>query len=815
MALHKRYRPQETEPRLLARWQKSCIYSFDLHESSPVYAIDTPPATVSGRLHMGHVYSYSHADFMARFWRMNGWRVFYPMGYDDNGLPTERLAEKLLGKRTPSLNREAFVEQCLNLAETIEREYQELWLRLGLSVDWTHTYRTSGDTAQRIAQKSFIDLLENGLVYRKEAPAIWCTECRTAIAQAELDEVERITEFITVDFRLADGNSLPIATTRPELLAACVAVFVHPGDARYRSLIGRDVSVPIFGQHVPILQNSGVNPEMGTGAVMCCTFGDAADVNWWRSYKLPLISVIDRNCRMTGCSGALKGLFVPEARRQIVTALEEHGLMLDRWSARQSVRVHERCDTPVEYIVAPQWFIRVLDNKNRWLEAGEAVTWHPPHMKTRYIEWIESLQWDWCISRQRKFGIPFPVWHCGSCGKITAAQETELPVSPLDTSPQRCPTCGANCWIADTDVMDTWATSSLSPQIAAPWLSDNQLYQNTYPMSMRPQSHEIIRTWAFYTIVKSLYHFGQIPWKDICVSGWGLAPEGKGKISKSRGGGLAAPMAVIEKYSADAVRYWAAGTGFGKDTVISEEKNQAGQKLVTKLWNVARFSERFLQGYRPPVEPSNLTPADRWILSSAQCLIRRVTCCFQDYQYALARSETESFFWRDLADNYLEMAKRRLYEVNGSGTSGAQYALSHVLRTCIQLFAPFLPFVTEEIYDGLFAKNDESIHVSAWPILNPGLVDDRSEVTGSHLVEIATAVRRYKSESNISLGATLDQLQLAVHDKTLSLTLWEAESDLTSITRARELDVRLNEPLDPGFRIVLDGEMVKAAVKKS
>ena len=813
MALSKRYRPQETEPRLQARWQLSDIYKFERPAEGPVYAIDTPPATVSGKLHMGHVYSYSHADFMARFWRMNGRRVFYPMGYDDNGLPTERLVEKRLGTSASGLGRQAFIEKCKHHGEAIECEYENLWLRLGLSVDWSHTYRTAGDTARRIAQKSFIDLLDKGLVYRKKAPAIWCPACGTAISQAELNDVDSESEFITLDFRLADGTSLPIATTRPELLPACAAIFVHPSDERYSLFIGRNVSVPLYRHQVPVLQDTGADPEKGTGAVMCCTFGDAADVAWWRLHNLPLVSVIDRNGRMTARSGVLTGLSVPEARRQIVKALNERGVILDRRPAPQSVRVHDRCDTPVEYIVAPQWFIRVLDFKSRWLELGEDIRWHPPHMKARYIEWIENLHWDWCISRQRHFGIPFPVWYCGGCGKITVAPEAELPLDPLKTCPRARCTCGAKDWVADTDVMDTWATSSLSPQIAAGWLSDDELYQSVYPMSMRPQSHEIIRTWAFYTIVKSHHHFGQIPWKEICISGWGLAPEGTGKISKSRGGGPTAPMAAIRKYSADAVRYWAAGTGFGKDTVISEERIRAGAKLVTKLWNVARFSERFLQGYRTPVEPPLLTPADRWILARTQRLIDRATGFFQNYQYALARSETETFFWRDLADNYLEMAKRRLYDETGIGTGGAQYTLSHVLRTCIHLFAPFLPYVTEEIYVGLFAENGESIHISTWPSVNPRFLDERAETTGNLLVEIATAVRRYKSNANLSLSAPLKRLQLTVNNQALSLALKEAESDLTSITRARNFDVVLNNPHDPGLHVVLNGEIVTAATE--
>lgn len=812
MALSKQYRPQETEPRLQARWRLASIYKFERQATGPVYAIDTPPATVSGKLHMGHVYSYSHADFIARFWRMNGQRVFYPMGYDDNGLPTERLVEKRLGIRANEIGREEFINQCLRVSLATEREYESLWIRLGLSVDWSHTYRTIGRAARRIAQKSFIDLFEKGLAYRKKAPAVWCPECQTAIAQAELDEADRMGELVTIDFRLSDGNPIPIATTRPELLAACVAIFVHPSDDRYSSFIGHDVTVPLYGHEVSIMQDKGADPEMGTGAVMCCTFGDAADVAWWHSHHLPLVSVIDGNGRLNRGSGDLNGLSVPEARRHIVRTLDDRGLIRDRRPFPQSVRVHERCDTPVEFIVAPQWFINILDFKDRWLSAGEEISWHPPHLKTRYIEWIENLHWDWCISRQRNFGVPFPIWYCKACGNVKVAPEQKLPIDPLQSSPDVNCNCGADDWVAETDVMDTWATSSLSPQIAARWQSNNELYRNVYPMSMRPQSHEIIRTWAFYTIVRSHYHCGQVPWKEVCVSGWGLAPDGAGKISKSRGGGPTAPMAAISKYSADAVRYWAAGTGFGKDTVISEERIQAGGKLINKLWNVARFSERFLQGYRDSIESSSLTPADRWILARTQRVIKQTTCSFRNYQYAQARHAVEILFWRDVADNYLEMAKQRLYADAEGATSGAKYALCHVLRTCVHLFAPFLPHVTDEIYAGLFAKRGESIHTSTWPSVDVRLVDDVAEAHGNRLVEIATAVRRFKSESNLPLSAPVHLLQLSVKDHALSMSLKEAEADMTSITRADKLDVRLNHPVDAGLRGVLESDAVYAAV---
>ena len=799
MGLPKRYHPRDVEHRLQAFWQESGIYHFDPEAKGPVYSIDTPPATVSGHLHLGHVYSYSQADFMARFWRMNGTNVFYPMGYDDNGLPTERLVERRLGLTATGVGRRAFIEKCLEVSEREEKNYEALWQRLGLSIDWRYTYRTIDELSRRTSQLSFLDLYRKGFAYHRDAPSIWCPECRTAIAQAELDDLERESAFITLAFHLEDGEALPIATTRPELLSACVAVFVHPDDERFRALVGERVTVPLFGRDVPVLEDPGADPEKGTGAVMCCTFGDTADVEWWYTHDLPLRAVIGRDGRLTEAAGDFAGLPVFEARRQIVRALEDHGLLLGRQPVVQSVRVHERCDTPVEYVVTQQWFVRLLDFKEELVEAGEQVVWHPAHMKARYRAWVENLRWDWCISRQRYFGVPFPVWYCDACGEVVVADEDQLPLDPIDQGPGRPCSCGSTSFTPERDVMDTWATSSLSPQIVGRWLADGEFYRQVFPMSLRPQAHEIIRTWAFYTIVKSHFHFGVLPWKEAAISGWGLAPEGGGKISKSRGGGPVAPMEMIERYSADAVRYWTASTGFGKDSIISEQKIQAGAKLVAKLWNVARFSQRFVEGYRPPARRPALALADRWILSRTQRLVGQVTEFFHNYDFAAAKSETEGFFWKILADNYLEMCKLRLYE---EGSAGARYTLHSVLLTTLKLLAPFLPHVTEEIYRELFAAVDgaDSIHQARWPLADETLVDMAAEVAGDAVVDIATAVRRYKTENQLFLGAELERLQVATQDPVLGQALREARADIWSVTRAKRVEVR--ERLDDDLKVI-------------
>jgi valyl-tRNA synthetase len=800
MSLTKSYSPAEREPELDQLWQSEGVYRFDMDSIAPVYSIDTPPPTVSGNLHLGHAYSYSHADFMARFFRMNGYNVFYPMGFDDNGLPTERLVEKRLKITAAKVGRQKFIEACLAVSQEAEVEYHALWRRLGLSVDWRYTYRTINDLSRKTAQLSFIRSYRQGLAQRKSAPAIWCPECQTAIAQAELNDLERPSEFVTLPFKLPDGHDLPIATTRPELLAACVAVFVHPEDARYRAFIGRSAAVPLYGQGVPILPDPAADPQKGTGAVMCCTFGDQTDVAWWYTHHLPLIEAVDRQGRMMAVAGDLAGLPLAEARQKVKQMLEERGMLLDRQPTLQSIRVHERCDTPVEYIVASQWFITVLDHRPEFLAAGEQVHWHPATMHARYQDWVENLNWDWCVSRQRYFGVPFPVWYCAACGEMALASEADLPVDPLTAQPSApCPKCGGNSFNPDHDVMDTWATSSLSPQIVGGWLSDPQLYAKVFPFSLRPQAHEIIRTWAFYTIVKSHYHFNQVPWQNVLISGWGLAGEGMGKISKSRGGGPMPPLEMIQRYSADAVRYWAASTGTGKDSIISEEKIQMGGKLVTKLWNVGRFTETFLSGGAPLEDPASFTPADRWILARLQNLIRRATAAMQDYEYASAKNEVEAFFWKDLADNYLEMAKQRLYSPAAPGHGGATFALRRVLLATLKLLAPFLPYVTDALYRELFAtaEGPVSIHSSAWPQPEARFEDAQAEATGETLVEIATAVRRFKSEHSLSLGSELNRVQLAPTSHALTDCLVGATTDLMSVTRARQVEIAAQ--LDPSL----------------
>jgi valyl-tRNA synthetase len=802
-ALPKRYDPAEVEGQLQKYWEENGINRFQ-NGKGPVYAIDTPPPTVSGDLHMGHCYSYSQTDFYARYHRMRGEAVFYPMGWDDNGLPTERLIEKRLGITPESAGTEAFLRAILETSGQLEAKYEQLWRRLGLSVDWRYAYSTISPAARRSARYSFLDLYQKGRVYSSSAPTIWCPFCKTAIAHAEVTDLQRNTEFFTLVFKLENGDTLPIATTRPEMLPACVAVFVHPEDGRYRHLIGRKARTPQFEGEVPVLGDPLADHKKGTGAVMCCTFGDSTDIKWWREHELPLITIITAEGKLNELGGILAGLDIKAARRKIIEELNNSGLVLKREAAVQTVSVHERCETPVEYLETRQWFIKILDQKERLLEAGRQVNWHPSYMLSRYEDWVRHLEWDWCISRQRYHGVPFPVWYCARCREIVLAEASELPVDPRTRLPAKPCRCGSNEFMPENSVMDTWMTSSLSPQIAGKWLEDKDLFERVFPMSLRPQAHDIIRTWAFYTIVKSLYHFKKAPWSHIAISGHGLSPEGH-KVSKSKGASVIDPLKMMEKYSADAIRYWAASSKLGEDSMISEDKIAFGQRLVNKLWSVAGFAQRFLQDYRAPAASPPLLPVDKWALSRLQRLIQTTTECFENYDHAQAKIKIEAYFWDVLTDNYLEMVKTRLYDsADGSAEKeSARYTLHQVLATVLKLLAPLMPYVTEEIYQRFIAVPDQadSIHLAEWPRVQSELIDNEAEALGEALVEIATAVRRYKSENKLPMGSPLERIIINTSPGELIKNLMACETDIGSVTRTKNIRFEL-QPEDGKTSII-------------
>lgn len=791
MTLPKHYNPQESEPKWQTFWNEKKVFAFSPDDSRPVYAIDTPLLTVSGDPHLGHCYSYSQTDFMARFWRMQGHNVFYPMGWDNHGLSAERLVEEYLDVKPGQVGKDQFILAIQEVSRELEHSYEWLWKRLGFSVHWKYTYSTISAEARKVSQHSFIDLFNRGLAYRTAAPSIWCPECKTAVAQAETSDLQRETDLITFVFGLPDGSALPIASTRPELLPACVAVFVHPQDTRYAWLVGQWATTPLFQQEVPILADPGIDPEKGTGAVMCCTFGDSTDIEWWHEYNLPLKVILDKSGRLTEEAGTFAGLDIPAARMAVIAELVERGFVLDQRATVQTVGVHGRCGMPVEYIETRQWFIKVIENRERLLEIGEKIAWYPPHMAHRYQDWVQNLKWDWLISRQRAFGIPFPVWYCSRCGETIVAHQSQLPVEPSDEQPRTpCLNCGSTEFLPETDVMDTWVTSSVSPQIAARWLEDEGLFKKLFPMSLRFQSHDLIRTWTFYTIVKANHHFNKLPWKSVALSGHALALDG-GKLSNLASGSFLDPNDIINRYSADAVRYWSSSTRLGRDSVMSEEKMAAGSKLVTKLWNVEQFALSFLEYYEPPKASPSLYLVDEWLLSRLQDTIRKATQAFEGYDYAAAKDETEAFFWNILADNYLEMVKIRLYELYADDPArvSAQYTLYHALLTTIKLFAPFMPHITEEIYQGRYVYCEEaaSIHLADWPIPKTALVKPSAELLGKSLVAIATEVRRFKTTNQMNLGAPLKRLLIGTPKQALLKDLQNSWMDIRSVTRAEDI----------------------------
>jgi valyl-tRNA synthetase len=797
MAFDTKYDPKRDEPRWQAFWEEQGVFRFDPSDTRPIFSVDTPPPTVSGSMHVGHVFSYTQAEAMIRFWRQRGMNVFYPFGFDDNGLPTERFVEEKRKIRGRDLPRAEFVKQCLEVTREVEAQFKRLWMSLGFSCDWTQEYSTIGESSQRISQRSFLELLEKGLIERREAPALWCPECQTAVAQAEEEDVESETLFSRIPFAIDGGGEILIATTRPELLSSCVCVFIHPDDDTHRHLVGKTARTPLFDRPVPILTNPDIDREKGTGIVMCCTFGDTKDIAWWHDYELPLRESIDRRGRMTDLAGPYAGQKVAEARKAILEELESRGLVRAQERVRHVVNTHERCGTPIEFLATKQWFLRVLDFKRELIDAGSQIRWFPKLMKVRYDHWVENLHWDWSISRQRFYGVPIPVWHCDSCGSFVLPKDEELPVDPQATRPSTACGCGSTSVTPETDVLDTWATSSVTPEINARWKeATGDRSARLLPMSMRPQAHDIIRTWAFYTIVKAHHHHGRIPWRDIVISGHVVDGERK-KISKSKLSGgkgtalqqvFAHPDRLIERFSADPVRYWTCRSTLGTDTAYDEQMIEQGRRLVTKLWNAARFTLQNLEDY----DGSAGTPTliDRGVRSQLGAMQRRVTAALEEYEMGNALRDIESYFWSTFCDNYLEMVKARLYDPTTHGVEGrraAQATLLLVLGDLVKLLAPFIPHVTEGIYqEGLRRAGDpRSVHVTTWPD-GGAACDPEGEAAFADVLDVLTAVRKFKSESSLSMGASLTRLTIAAEGDRHS-RLKRSIAEIASTARAQEI----------------------------
>ena len=764
------YLPRETEPAWCAKWDESRVYHYDpAAPRANTFVVDTPPPTVSGSLHVGHAFSYTQTDILVRFQRMLGKNIFYPMGWDDNGLPTERRVQNLFGVRCepsvpynpdykPSgpkkelkdyehISRRNFLELCEQQTAEDEKNYEALCRRLGLSIDWRQTYSTVGEHCRRTSQLSFIDLHKKGHAYSAETPTLWDTTFRTAVAQAETEDREASGFFHDLKFGVEGGGEFTIATTRPELLAACIAVVAHPDDERYQPLFGKKAVTPVFRARVPIMPSYHADPEKGTGIMMICTFGDIADVQFWREHKLPMRQLIGRDGRLlpvefggplfdsadpaaaNAAYAQLAGLYAKQARTKVVALLKEAGAAPgEPRPTKQAVKYYEKGDMPLEFVPARQWYIRILDKKAGLLEQGRKVAWHPEFMLKRYEQWVEGLNQDWCVSRQRYFGVPFPVWYpvlqdgaLDFDNPILAAPES-LPVDPQTDCPpgykpeQRGVPGG---FAGDPDVMDTWATSSLTPMISSGWATDKEKHARLYPADMRPQAHEIIRTWAFYTITKSWMHENSVPWHNAGISGWVVSPD-KGKMSKSKGKAVT-PEDLLQTYSADALRYWAGKAKLGQDTVYDESVFKVGMRLATKLYNASRFA--MLQMRNPalagggPLCAADVTePLDKAWVDHVKKLADASREDFANYEYSAVLLYVETAFW-DFCDNYLELVKNRAYSGSPAAARSACAALDWTLGVFLRLLAPFMPFITEEVWGWSYAAALKlpSVHKAPWP----------------------------------------------------------------------------------------------------
>jgi valyl-tRNA synthetase len=823
--MEKQYNHTQVEASCKERWEKNRTYGHE-NNSGPLYAIDTPPPTVSGSLHIGHIFSYTQTDIVARYKRMSGFSVYYPFGFDDNGLPTERYVEKKRKIRPGDVGRSAFIELCLQETRDVEHEFKELWQHIGLSVDWDASYSTISAPVRRLSQASFIELYKKGYAYRKNEPALYCPVCRTSVAQAELDDEDKPSFFNSIIFKGPQGEDLVIGTTRPELLPSCVALMYHPEDSRYQHLKGSYAISPLFNEQVPVIEDDTVTRDKGTGLVMVCTFGDKADIEWYKKHNFPYKQSIDRNGKMLAHCGSMAGLKVAEARKVIIEELKTKNLLTEQKPITHGVHTHERCKNEIEFLNLPQWFIELIPHKEKFLAQADNIAWYPSFMKARYVDWVKNLNWDWCISRQRFFGIPFPAWHCTDCGHVIVADTAQLPIDPQETPHiGSCPQCNSKNIVADTDVMDTWNTSSITPYICAELFNGVQQEpfapdapKNFLPMSMRPQAHDIIRTWAFYTIVKAWMHHGILPWKEIIISGHVLSDKNE-KLSKSRECGPLSPQNLLSCFPADAVRYWTASASLGQDVAFSENQLKIGRRLVTKLWNAFLFvhehiavSEISKQSQNPNItdqaaqlvtQPQKLGVINEWLIDRLHTTTQLYHQYLDKNEFGLALTPLETFFWTDFCDNYLEVVKHQLFnpgEYTEEEVAATRWTLTTVGLRILQLYAPYLPYVTEAIYQELYRERvgTESIHQTRFSAFVFERAYTESRQHGERLMYVVSTVRKLKSENKVSLKTPLLTLTIFVQDAATRASFESVILSLKGVTQTQEISfIEHEQPSTP------------------
>ena len=777
--MDKEYNPRKVEERLQKSWREKSIYHYQKPgDDKDVFSIDTPPPTVSGNLHFGHTYGNTLADFKARYERMQkDQEVYFPFGYDNNGIASERLTERELEIEHGDHTREEFQEKVRKVCKKYEKDFEEIMREFAFSFDWNNVYKTIEPRVQEISQKSFLELQSKGRQYREKGPVIWCPECETAISQVEMEDSDpEKSHFNNIEFPLASGNgSVIISTTRPELLPACVAIFVHPDDESNGHLVGENANVPLFDYEVPILEDERVDRETGTGVVMCCTFGDQTDIEWYQAHDLDLRIAIDESGTLTEKAGKYEGMSTGEAREEIVDDLEKQGKLLDRWQIEHTKKVHERCDTPIEFLVKEQWYIKLLDKKDEYLEAGQEMDWYPEKMYKRYKNWIEGLEWDWCISRQRDSGIPIPAWYHKETGEPVFAEPEQLPVDPKEDQP---PVDNPEDYEPETDVLDTWATSSLTPLINADWDGEQCNRPELYPIDMRYQGHDIISFWLFHTVVKCYEHTGKPPFEEVLIHGWVL-DENREKMSKSRGN-VTTPQEVLEDYPVDAARYWGGAVSPGDDLPLKEKDLVEGEKFLRKLWNASRLIEQQTQLDQVDVDHEELDKIDQWMLAETNQLIEKITRRFENYQFEKARDELRHHFWDTFCDNYLEIAKQKIK--NEEKTRGTEYTLREAHKAYLKMFAPITPHITDKIWKELYSER--SIHQKNWPSHK----ETGSEVEkGRKALEVISTLRKYKTQNQMPLNEKLETVRVKGDIKGF-------EKAIKQVMHVQEIEILEEEP---------------------
>ena len=770
------------------KWQKDQLYQFNPHESRPRYIIDTPPPYPTGSIHMGHVLNWLYMDLIARYQRMKGCEVLFPQGWDCHGLPTEVKVEEIHHIKKNDVPREKFREMCIDLTRENIAGMKAQMMRLGFSQDWTREYVTMTPEYQTKTQLSFLKMYTEGLIYRAVHPVNWCPRCETAIAFAEVEYHENQTHLNYLTFPdTKGGEGVEIATTRPELLAACVAVVVHPEDERYQELAGKTVQIPLFNREVRIIQDSEVDPEFGTGAVMICTFGDKTDVSWVNRYDLDIIEALDEKGYMTEACGDYAGLEITECKERIIEDLKEGGHLTRQEEVDQNVGQCWRCKTPIEILVKKQWFVAANQLSGEITRSAEEIDWTPEHMKTRLLNWTGNMDWDWCISRQRIFATPIPVWYCTQCGEVKLPLEEDLPVDPTQTQPSEPCQCGSTKFQAEEDVLDTWMDSSLTPLVIAGWPDPS--FMSLYPSSIRQQGHDIIRTWAFYTIMRCHTLTGESPFQAAVINGMVFGDDGH-KMSKSRGN-VIAPEEVVQEYGADALRLWAANSVPGSDVPFAWKDVQHSYKFLRKFWNAFRFASMNLEDYTPTEDLLELGLLDQWILSQLNRLVGEVTAAMDTYNFALARNRIQGFIWHQFCDDYIEAVKYRLYSSEKETREAALYTLHTVISTSLKLLAPFTPHFSEEIHQYL---SPGSVHLERWPDILGELVDLEAERQAQMGIQIIGELRRFKSSQGLPLNTPLQMVTIYTTQEGVKNDLTVSYQDIMGTIRIQELKVELGRP---------------------